>query len=53
MVQQVKTPALSLQCLGSLLWYGSDPWRELPNAVGMAKKPKLRTLVIEMLDTSF
>ena len=24
--QQVKDPALSLQQLGSLLWFGFDPW---------------------------
>ena len=36
--QQVKD-LVSLQWLGSLLWYRFDPWPwELPHAMGMAKK---------------
>ena len=28
MAQRIKYPALSLQCLGSLLWHSLDPWPE-------------------------
>ena len=45
MVQHVKDPALWLQWLGLLLWYRFDPWpRELPHAVGAAKKKELLLL---------
>ena len=37
----VKDPALSLPCLGSLLWLRFDPWLgKLLHAVGTAKKSK-------------
>ena len=45
--QQVKNPALPLQWLGSLLWYGFHPWlrtSKLPHTVDMAKKKKKQFL---------
>ena len=45
-VQQVKGLVLSLQGLGSLLWYRFDPWpRELLPAAGMVKKKKKKVRV--------
>ena len=45
MVQRVKAVALSLQRLGSLLWFGFKPWPgERSHAVGVAKKKKRQSL---------